>query len=441
MRRLSILSVALMAGSASTATAQGGCDSAGLKLPPGFCANVFADSLAGVRSIAVQSNGDLYVAVQNPRNSAAAGVYVLRDAGRTGHATAREHYASGFSSSQVGLFDGHLYVEVMPASGRGAPQGGTTTIVRYAIKPGDSAPSGKPDTIVEKIPFPGHNTRNFTFAKDGSMYLNIGSPTNDCQAQDRKPGEPGINPCVQLETRAGVWKFDARKTHQSPSAANHFAQGIRNAVGIAISPVDGKLWATQHGRDQLYDWHTKLGLDSAAGQKYNAENPAEELIQVNKGDDFGWPYCYYAVEEHHLVLSPEYGGNGKEVGQCAQKKEPVATMPAHWAPNALMFYTGSRFPARYRSGAFIAFHGSWNRAPEPQGGFNVVFQPLNRAGKATGKYEIFADDFAPNVGAGRANAASGAHRPTGLATGTDGALYVADDAGGRIYRITFTGGK
>ena len=117
------------------------------------------------------------------------------------------------------------------------------------------------------------------------------------------------------------------------------------------------------------------------------------------------------------MLAPEYGGDGKNVGQCAQKKEPVATFPGHWAPNALMFYTGSQFPAKYKNGAFIAFHGSWNRAPEPQGGFNVVFQPLDGSGKASGRYEVFADGFSPNIGTGRASAAGGAHRPTGSRAG------------------------
>jgi len=156
------------------------------------------------------------------------------------------------------------------------------------------------------------------------------------------------------------------------------------------------------------------------------------------GDDFGWPLCYYAVEEHHLVLAPEYGGDGKKVGDCAKKKEPVATFPAHWAPNALMFYTGSMFPARYKNGAFIAFHGSWNRAPEDQAGFNVVFQPLN-SGKAAGSYEVFADDFAPTKAPTAGRGPAGNHRPTGLAQGPDGALYITDDAGGRIYKIIYTG--
>ena len=121
-------------------------------------------------------------------------------------------------------------------------------------------------------------------------------------------------------------------------------------------------------------------------------------------------------------------------GVCAQKRAPVAAFPAHWAPNDLALYHGDQFPARYRGGAFIAFHGSWNRAPFPQAGYNVVFQPF-ADGKPTGTYEVFADGFAGAVKEpGRA-----AHRPAGLAVGPDGALYVADDAHGRIWRIVYTG--
>ena len=116
---------------------------------------------------------------------------------------------------------------------------------------------------------------------------------------------------------------------------------------------------------------------------------------------------------------------------CAQKRAPVAAFPAHWAPNDLLIYQGSQFPSAYKDGAFIAFHGSWNRAPGPQGGYNVVFQPL-AGGKASGPFVVFADGFAGAIKQpGRA-----AHRPTGLAVGPDGSLYIADDQGGRIWRVT-----
>jgi len=134
-------------------------------------------------------------------------------------------------------------------------------------------------------------------------------------------------------------------------------------------------------------------------------------------------------------LAPEYGGDGgKTVGVCGQKQAPVASFPAHWAPNDLALYYGPQFPIAYQGGAFIAFHGSWNRAPFPQGGYNVIFQPL-ASGKRTGKYVVFADGFA---GAHK-EPGSAAHGPSGLAVGPDGALYISDDAHGRIWRVTFQG--
>ena len=392
-------------------------DNAGLKLPAGFCALVFADSVTGARHLVVAPNGDVLVS----SGGRGGGVWVVRDENGDGKADKRVQFASGFSSSEVAIFDGHLYTET------------STAILRFPYATG-ALQGGKPDTIVEGMPGNGsHRVKTFTIDRTGALYVNFGTATNSCQQSDRTKESPGKQPCDEVEIRGGIWKFDARKLHQAPSPTTHFARGIRNAVGIAMSPLDGRLWTTQHGRDGLG------GVAEGAGQwpnsvHYNAENPAEELLQVNQGDDFGWPYCYFAVDEHHLVLAPEYGGDGKKQGECATKKEPVAAFPAHWAPNALMFYTGSMFPARYKNGAFIAFHGSWNRAPEDQAGFNVVFQPLNGE-KAAGTYEVFAEGFALNrVGRGGGN-----HRPTGLAQGPDGSLYVADDALGRIYKIVYTG--
>jgi mono/diheme cytochrome c family protein len=135
------------------------------------------------------------------------------------------------------------------------------------------------------------------------------------------------------------------------------------------------------------------------------------------------------------VLAPEYGGDGgKAIGPCAQKQAPIASFPAHWAPNALAIYSGQQFPNAYRGGAFIAFHGSWNRAPYPQGGYNVVFQPL-ADGKPSGSFVVFADGFAGAV----KEPGQAAHRPSGLAVGPKGELYISDDAHGRIWQVTFHG--
>jgi glucose/arabinose dehydrogenase len=430
MSMLAALSIPTMV-EAQGAGAKCAPDNVGLKLPAGFCASMFADTLRGARHLVFAPNGDVFVSSQGRGTG---GIVALHDMSHSGQADMRQSFATGFTSSEVALFEGYLYTEALPSrppgAGRGGPQP-TIAILRYPLKAGELVPSGAPDTIVSGLPgMPGHFTRNFVITREGVMYVNVGSMTNSCQSEDRKKGIPGVNPCTELETRAGIWKFDARKKGQTQATGVHFARGIRNAVGITISPLDGKLWTTQHGRDNLGGSDGSWSFDA----KYNAENPAEELMQVNQGDDFGWPYCYYSVEEHHLVLAPEYGGDGKKVEQCAQKKEPVAAFPGHWAPNALFFYTGSNLPARYKNGAFIAFHGSWNRAPEPAGGYNVVFQPLNAAGKATGPYEIFADGFSTAT-----SGKDGNHRPTGLAQGPDGALYVTDDAGGRIYKIVHTG--
>jgi glucose/arabinose dehydrogenase len=168
----------------------------------------------------------------------------------------------------------------------------------------------------------------------------------------------------------------------------------------------------------------------------SAETPGEELFRVMRGDDFGWPYCYFDPELKKKVLAPEYGGDGMTVGRCADKKGNVGHFPGHWAPNGLLFYTGNALPAKYRDGAFIVFHGSWNRAPLPQQGFKVVFQPM-RDGRAAGDFEVFLDGFIDS--SGQPTELGG--RPMSLAQGRRGELYLSDDSRGRIWRITYPGAR
>jgi glucose/arabinose dehydrogenase len=261
---------------------------------------------------------------------------------------------------------------------------------------------------------------------DDALYVNVGSETNACQVADRQAGSKGHDPCTELETRAGIWRFDAGKTGQRFSPQARFATGIRNAVALTRGP-DGALWAAQHGRDQLtQNWPALFT------EQQSAELPAEELMRVTEGSDFGWPYCYYDGQQKKLVLAPEYGGDGKEVGRCAGKAEPAMAFPGHWAPNALLFLQGASLPAKYREGALIAFHGSWNRAPLPQQGFKVVFVPFT-GGRPAGTFETFAEIPAP---AADSTSREGRFRPSGLAQGPDGAIYLTDDARGAVWRVT-----
>lgn len=385
---------------------------AGLTLPKGFCATVFADNVGAPRHLVVSPDGTVYA--NNRRRAGGPSLLALKDTKGTGRADAMEMFGPpGGSGTGIALYKNWLYVEI------------GDQIVRYALKPGDMAPKGRPEVVVSDLPVTGdHRPRPFAIDASGNLFVDLGSATNSCQERNRAKESPGIDPCVELETRAGIWRYDANKTGQVFSAAERFATGLRNAEGIDFD-ASGRIFATQHGRDQLYqNWPNLYSSEQGS------ELPAEELVEVVKGGDYGWPYCYYDQFQKKLVLAPEYGGDGKTVGRCADKLAPVAAFPGHWAPNDLKIYKAEQFPESYRGGAFIAFHGSWNRSVGGQQGYKVVFQPL-KDGKASGPYTVFADGFRGGGGA--------EHRPTGLAVGPDGALYVADDAAGRIYRIVYKG--
>jgi glucose/arabinose dehydrogenase len=189
------------------------------------------------------------------------------------------------------------------------------------------------------------------------------------------------------------------------------------------------LFVMQHGRDQLYNIWPEY-YDSSA----SAELPAEEMLEGKLGSYFGWRYCFFDQFQNKRVLAPEYGGDGKKTGRCEGMDKPVMAFPGHLAPNGLLFYTGDMFPEKYKNGAFIAFHGSWNRAPLPQKGFFVAFVPF-RDGKPSGEWEIFADNFAEKKVVNSTREAK--YRPCGLAQGPDGSLYVTDDTKGTIWKIVY----
>jgi glucose/arabinose dehydrogenase/mono/diheme cytochrome c family protein len=406
------------------------CPNASLTLPAGFCATVFADGIGHARHLVVSPSGLVYVNTWSGRyygnEAPPAGAFLvaLQDKNGTGKADVIQRFgetvqSGGAGGTGIALYQGWIYAEI------------NDRIVRYALPAGSLVPEDVPETIISSLPLGGdHPMHPFIIDATGAMYVDVATATNACQVQNRQLQSPGISPCTELETRGGIWRYDANKTNQQFSPAARYATGIRNAEGFAFDS-SGALWVTQQGRDQLHANWPKLYKPSQ-----EASLPAEELLLLKPGGDYGWPECYYDGLQKKLVLAPEFGGDGgKKVGVCASKISPVASLPAHWAPNAMVRYDQKQFPARYRNGVFIAFHGSWDRAPYTQGGYNVVFQPL-QGDRASGTCEVFADGFAGS----NESPAGAVHRPSGLAVGPDGALYVSDDIRGRIYRIVYQGG-
>lgn len=399
-----------------------GC-SAGLQLPTGFCATVFAQGVTGARHIVVAPNGDVFVNTEPSRGGGArtgvgGTIVALRDTDRDGKSDLQRRFGAG-GGTGIAL-DGNIVY---------ATEG--NSIVRYRLASGTLNPVGKPDTIVTGLPMTGsHHSHNFVL-QGRNLYVNIGSASNSCQQRDRQTESPGYNPCTELQTRAGIWQFDATRLRQRPTDGTRFATGLRNSVALTRNPFDGTLYATVHGRDQLHDnWPNLFTIQKSA------ENPGEELVRIDRGADYGWPYCYHDIDRRGLVLAPEYGGNGRQTGQCASKTAALMAFPGHWAPNGMLFYIGSQFPTEYRGGAFVAFHGSWNRAPLPQEGFRVVFVPF-RFNRPVGSFTTFADGFNPSPSAARTR--PGTRRPTGLAQGPDGSLYITDDSGGTIWKVSYRG--
>jgi glucose/arabinose dehydrogenase/mono/diheme cytochrome c family protein len=406
-------------------------DDSGLKLPPGFCATVFAEGIGHARHLVVAPNGVVYVNTWSGRyygnDTPHDGGFLvaLQDTAGNGKANVIERFgetvqSGGAGGTGIGYYEGALYAE------------NNDKILRYALPADSIVPPGPADTIVSGLPLTGDHPMHPFAIDGGSLYIDVATATNSCQHENRTLKSPGTEPCTELLTRGGIWRYDATKTNQVFSPAERYATGIRNAEGYGVDTAGHHIYFTQHGRDQLHmNWPDLYQADQ------EATLPSEELLLLTENGDYGWPRCYFDPFRHKLVLAPEYGGDGgKKIGVCAKKIAPIAAFPAHWAPNGMVFYDKPQFPERYRNGVFIAFHGSWDRSPYAQAGYNVVFQGLSD-GKASGKCEIFADGFAGPV----RSPDQAMHRPDGLAVGPDGALYISDDVRGRIYRIVYRGGS
>ena len=390
-------------------------DNGGLKLPQGFCAAVVADNVGAARHLVVAPNGDLFVSIRSPQRTG----WRHRRAARRGW----RRQAGDERAVRAGQRHRHRPAQRLHLL-RDADQHRPLQAAAGQLKA-----SGEAEIVAQDLPERrSHADKGLAFDGRGGVYVNFGSPSNACQQPDRQPNVPGQDPCPLLETYAGIFRFDENKLGQKPADGRRYSTGMRQEVGLTWH--DNSLWAVMHNRDGLDTlWPGKFTAEQ------NAEWPAEYLLKVSDGANFGWPYCFYNNAEGKLVNNPEYGGDGKKNDRCGAFTPPTVAFPGHWAPNDVVFYTGTQFPKPYQGGAFVAFHGSWNRAPLPMAGYNITFVPFS-AGKP-GAREVFADGFAGKTPL--MSPAEAVARPGGLAVGPDGSLYITEDVKGRIWRVMHKG--
>ncbi|MEO8415498.1 MAG: PQQ-dependent sugar dehydrogenase [Ginsengibacter sp.] len=384
-----------------------------LKLQAGFSATIVADTLGPVRHLVVNSNGDIFIKLKSLKNGK--GIYFLGDTDKDGSVDSISGFAD-YPGTGIAIKNGYLY----SASDSG--------VCRYKLNEKEEVLSpDAPEIIVRGlVDKKRDNSKSIAIDNEDNLYITVGSYSDACRQEGSGKGIPG---CPLLDSVGGIWEFKTNKLNQSYSDAVHYAIGVKNAVGIAWNGNTNSLFATQHGRgafdDKFPQYYTA---------KQSAELPAETLYELPRGSNAGWPFIYYDQFQKKKMLAPEYGGDGKMTGGD-QYIDPVVAFPAHLAPDDLLFYTGNMFPEKYRNGAFIAFHG---QSPELKKGYLVAFVPF-KDGKPSGDWEIFADNFA---GEDLKNPTGPIqYRPTGLAQGPDGSLYVSDDLKGTIFRIAYSNKK
>lgn len=390
-------------------------DNGGLDLPPGFQALIVADQLVAGRKIgrdtdqwrfiAVAANGNLY------GKTVRGGIIALRDTDGDGRFEERREFGSG-GGTGIALHNGWLYHSTNSA------------VFRYRLDPNDFVPSGSQEEIVTGLLDKGtHDAKTFAFDDQGRLLVEVGAPYNVYSEPDRQFGAKGKDATEFLKTCGGFWRFDPDKPRQTLADAFHFSTGHRHSIALAWQPTAKEFFMVMMGRDNLniVDPEHYDALD-------NAERVSEEMHRLREGVNLGWPYTYYDPIKKARMVAPEFGGDNRKRAEAGNYDEPVIAFPGHWAPLQMTFYTAQQFPEKYRGGAFVAFHGSWNRAPRPQDGFNITFVPFDAKGAPTGNYETFAV------------AKPGSRfRMGGVAVGPDGSLYISETDRGRIWRIIYTG--
>ncbi len=341
------------------------------KAPEGFEVSVYAKDFKVPRFMAVAPNGDVFVA-----DTGTGQVVILRDAEHAGGTPQKEVFAEKLNRPfGIAFHDDYVYV------------GNTNAVVRFKYDKQTSKRTSEEEKILDVPGGGGHFTRTVAFSKDGSkLYVSVGSSSN-----------------IDIETdqrRAAVLVSD-------PDGKNSriFASGLRNAVGLGIEPVTGDVWVAVNERDELGD-----------------NLPPDYFTSLQDGGFYGWPYSYIGsnVDSRVKPQRPDL---------VAKAIIPDVLLGAHVAPLQFTFYTGRQFPEQYRGGAFIAEHGSWNRAA--RNGYQVVFVGFS-GGKPDVNPAPFLTGFVPDP-----TGKSVDGRPVGVAVMPDGSLLVSDDGAGVVYRVRY----
>jgi glucose/arabinose dehydrogenase len=344
-----------------------------LQVPAGFAVNVFAEDVQGPRTMVYAPNGDLFVA-----QPSAGSVVILRDTNNDGTADSKTVFAQGLPGVYgIAFQNGYVYF------------GKNDSVIRAPYKNGDTQMQGTPEKLIT-LPTGGHSTRNIIFSKDGKkLYVAVGSASNKNAGED--------------PMRAAVSEYN-------PDGTGHrvFASGIRNPVGMALQPETGTIWVSVNERDTLGD-----------------DLVPDYITSIKDGGFYGWPYSYIGSN-----YDPEHEGKMPDLVKRAIV--PDVLLPAHSAAVGIDFYTGTKFPQRYRNGAFVGLHGSWNRSK--LSGYKVVFVPFQN-GKPSGPPEDFVTGWIINDG----NPGTAWARPAVPLTANDGSLLVSSDVGNKIWRISYTG--
>jgi len=353
------------------------------KVPEGFKVEEFLSGLKNPRLIRTAPNGDIFVA-----ESRAGLIRVLRAKNGAGKPEVNEVFASGlnrpFGIAFYPLGNNPQYVYI----------GSTDAVIRFPYRNGDLKARSAPEIIVPDIPGGGelrgggHWTRDIAFSKDGKkMFVSVGSRSNVWE-----------NPNENEERRATILEYNPDGT-----GFRIYASGIRNAVGIAIHPQTGELWASVNERDGLGD-----------------DLVPDYITRVKEGGFYGWPWFYIGPNQ-----DPRHAGKHPELRD--KTIIPDVLLQSHTASLEMVFYTGKMFPNEYVNDAFAAQHGSWNR--NRRTGYKVIRVP-QRNGVPTGEYEDFMTGFVTPEG-------DVWGRPVGVAIAEDGSMLVTDDGSNTIWRISY----